>query len=69
MATAIQKFVTADGKEFATQLEAEGHEMSVKTKEEVEAFVVASGLTKIQAGVARKAIPAFLAYRNAELVA
>ncbi len=63
MATAIQKFVTEDGKEFASQIEAEGHEMSLKTKEGVEAFIAAAGYKKVQAGMARKMVPAFLAFQ------
>ena len=64
MATAIQKFVTADGKEFSTQLEAEGHEMALQTREVVEGFIAAAGYKKVQAGMARKMIPAFLAFQN-----
>lgn len=63
MATAVQKFVTADGKEFASLIEAEGHEMALQTKEIVEAFIVAAQYKPVRAGVARKVIPAFLAYQ------
>ena len=66
MATAIQKFVTADGKEFDTQAEAEGHEMSLQFKEVVEAFITAQGYKKVQAGIVRKAVPAFLAFQKAQ---
>lgn len=63
MATAIQKFVTADGAEFNSQAEAEGHEVALQSKEVVEAFIAASGYKKVQSGMARKMIPAFLAFQ------
>lgn len=63
MVTTIQKYVASDGTEFATQGEAEAHEMTLKTKEVVEAFIVSANYKKVQAGMARNMIPAFLAFQ------
>jgi hypothetical protein len=63
MVTTIQKYVSSDGAEFATQSEAEAHEVALKTKGVVEAFITASGYKPVQAGMARNMIPAFLAFQ------
>ena len=65
MATEVQKYLTCDGKIFDNKLEAEGHEMSLQTKKVVEEFIAAAGYKKVQAGMARKMVPAFLAFQAA----
>ena len=60
MAELIQKFKTADGKVFNTEVEADGHEAYLSIKGAVEAFIANTGLKMAQAGLIRKYGPALV---------
>lgn len=54
MAELIQKFKTADGKVFNSEVEADAHEAYLKVQGAIEAFIEGSGLKMAQAGLIRK---------------
>lgn len=62
MATAVQKFLAADGTEYNTELEADGHDEALKSKDLIEAYIAASKVQKAQAGALRNQLPKFLAF-------
>lgn len=66
MAELIQRFKTADGKVFNSEVEADGHEAYLKIKGAVEAFIEASGLKLAQAGLVRKYGPALLNFMETQ---
>ena len=64
MATAVTKFKSQDGKEFDTELEADGHDASLANAGVIEAFITAAGVKKAQAGALRNQLPKFLAFQK-----
>lgn len=56
-------FISADGKEFKTELEANARDEFLKVEKDVEAYIVAAGLAKAQAGLMRKHIPGYLVFK------
>lgn len=69
MAELIQRFKTADGKVFNSEVEADGHEAYLKIKGAVEAFIEQSGLKLAQAGLVRKYGPALLDFMSTDAAA
>lgn len=63
MATAVTKFKSKDGKEFDTELEADGHDASLANAGVIEAFIVASKAGKAAAGFLRNNLPKFLVFQ------
>ena len=64
MAQVKQVWVANDGAEFNTEHEAAAHDMRLSTQNHVEAYIQAFGITKAQAGLFRKHLPAYLAFRE-----
>jgi len=64
MAQIKQIFVADDGKEFATEAAADAHNMALQVGNHVEAYIQANGITKAQAGLFRKHLPGYLAFRE-----
>lgn len=62
MATAVTKFKSQDGKEFDTELEADGHDASLVHAGMIEAYITNSGAQKAAAGMLRNQLPRFLAF-------
>ena len=65
MAQPKQVWLATDGTEFNTEHEADAHSMRLSTQNHVEAYIQAFGITKAQAGLFRKHLPAYLAFREA----
>lgn len=65
MAKIKQVFLSDDGKEFDTEAAADAHNMSLQVGNHVEAYIQANGITKAQAGLFRKHLPGYLAFREA----
>ena len=65
MVTAVTSYKTSDGKVFNTEIEAAGHEKFLSVQPQVEAYIAASGASKVVAGLLRKQIPGFLAFIEA----
>jgi hypothetical protein len=63
MATPVTKFMTSDGKEFDTELEADGHEAGLKHAKLIEAYIAKSGALKAGAGMLRNHLPQFIAFQ------
>jgi hypothetical protein len=62
MAKIKQTFQAEDGKEFATELEADAHDRGKKEETAIVAYCEAVGLQKAQLGLLRKHIPGFLIF-------
>jgi len=62
MATAVTKFIANDGTEFDNESAANTHDQSLLAGNSIEAFMSIEGITKAQAGLLRKCIPAYLAF-------
>lgn len=64
--TTAQLYITADGKEFKNELDALGHDMTLKISTIVEGYIAKAGINpeKAQAGLLRKNIPAFIGYMS-----
>ncbi len=69
MAKIKQVYVSRDGKEFESEVEADAHERSLDMQENIEKYIVASGLQKAQAGLMRKHLPAFATFVETGYVA
>lgn len=64
MAKLKQTFVADDGKEFATEAEADGHNKTLQEAAAIDAYCEAVGLQKAQRGLLMKHIGGFLAFRE-----
>ena len=62
MAKIKQTFQSEDGKEFATELEADAHDRLKKEEPTIAAYCEQVGLQKAQLGLLKKHIPGFLIF-------
>lgn len=62
MAQTKTTYLSTDGKEFKTELEADARDMYLKLQGGVEAYIVAAGLDKAPAGMLRKHIPGYISF-------
>ena len=62
MAKIKQTFLSDDDKEFGTEAEADARNMFLKTENSIEAYILAAGLQKAQAGLMRKHIAGYLSF-------
>jgi hypothetical protein len=62
MAKLISAYQSADGKEFATELEADAHDLSLSMAANIAAYIEVTGLKKAEATRASKYISGFAAF-------
>lgn len=62
MAIAKVKYYSKDGKGFDTELEADARDKFLEMQPSIEAYIVAAGLKKAQAGLMRKHLSGFSAF-------
>lgn len=62
MATQKLTFVTADGKSFDTEAEADAHEAGLQAAESIKSYVQHAGLKKAQATLVRNHIAGYLGF-------
>ena len=62
MAKTKQVYISNDGKEFDTELEADARDQFLMMENQIEGYIVAAGLKKAQAGLMRKHLAGFAAY-------
>lgn len=65
MAKLITTYEANDGKKFATELEADAHDLSLGMADTVKAYIAAAGLGKAEATRASKYITGFAAFNAA----
>lgn len=65
MAKLISTYEANDGKKFATELEADAHDLFLVMAEKVQAYIAAAGLGKAEATRASKYITGFAAFSAA----
>jgi hypothetical protein len=62
MAQIKHTYLSRDGKEFATELEADGRDKFLDMQDSIEAYCAAANLHKAQAGLMRKHLPGYAAF-------
>jgi hypothetical protein len=68
MAKAKVTYLSQDGKEFETELQADARDKFLEVAPQIEAYIVAAGLAKAQAGLMRKHIAGFLVFQEKGVV-
>ena len=64
--TTTQLYITTDGKEFKSEMDARGHDTALKISSVVEGYIAEAGMKhkKAQAGLLRKHLPAFIGWMS-----